>query len=116
MDRYSLKYIQDMYDSIESIEEMLSEYERKYEVYNSTKILQLAVERNFEIIGEAATKLIKHNPDVNITNVKKIISLRNLIAHAYDSITNVDIWNVIINHLPVLKTELKFYLDKYPDV
>ena len=105
-----------MFNCIESIEEILSAYERTYEIYNSTKILQLAVERNFEIIGEAANKLIKHNPEINITNVRKIISLRNLIAHAYDSITNVDIWNVIINHLPLLKTELKIYLDKYPDL
>ena len=111
-----MKYIQDMYKCVNTIDELFEGYERKFEVYNATKILQLAIERNFEIIGEAASKLVKNNPTIEITHIKKIISLRNLIIHSYDNITNSDIWSIIENHLPLLKIELKMYLDKYPDL
>lgn len=116
MDRFSMKYILDMYNCIESIDEFFVKEEKSLSNYNTNKILRLAIERNFEIIGEAANKLNKHNPNVEITNIKKMISLRNLLIHSYDNVTNSDIWNIIENHLPILKTELKVYLDKYPDL
>ncbi len=68
---------------------------------------QAAVERHIEIIGEATKHLLEFNPEINITNGRKIINTRNKIAHGYDEVENAEIWNIIINHLPTLKAEVE---------
>ena len=35
-----------------------------------------------------------------------IIGLRNQVIHSYDSISDENIWSVLINHLPKLKIEI----------
>jgi uncharacterized protein with HEPN domain len=49
-------------------------------------MLQYAVERNIEIIGEAMNKLLKVEPNVNISNSRRIVDARNKIIHGYDEI------------------------------
>ncbi len=68
--------------------------------------LQHAVERNIEIIGEAVNSLLKLYPEINITNARRIVDARNKIIHSYDGIQPEQIWDIIINHLPTLKTEV----------
>ena len=70
-------------------------------------MLRRAVEREFEIIGEAMNKLDKINPDLSISSKKLIIGLRNRVIHGYDKIDNEIIWGVIVRHLPTLKTEIE---------
>jgi len=41
-----------------------------------------------------------------ISEAKSIIGLRNQIIHAYDNISNENIWSIIINHIPKLKEEV----------
>jgi len=74
-------------------------------------MLQNAVERNLEIIGEATKRLLELYPDIKITNARKIVDTRNRISHGYDDIENTEIWNIIINHLPVLKNEVEKLLN-----
>lgn len=71
MDRYSMKYIQDMYKCIDTIDSFFVDDEKSFSNYCTDKKLQQAIERNFEIIDEAASKLTKLNPNVEITNIKK---------------------------------------------
>ena len=73
-------------------------------------MLQDAVERNIEIIGEAMNNLLKMEPSINISSARRIVDARNKIIHGYDEIENVQIWGIIINSLPVLKKEVKQYL------
>jgi uncharacterized protein with HEPN domain len=40
-----------------------------------------AVERNLEIIGEAASRIYKKSPDTDIPNIRQIIDTRNRIIH-----------------------------------
>ena len=81
--------------------------EKVYENYESTSMLQHAVERNIEIIGEAMGKLLQIKPDIAITNSRRIVDARNKIIHGYDEIENAQIWGIIINHLPVLRKEVE---------
>ncbi len=74
--------------------------EKTFENYESNSMLQDAVERNIEIIGEATNRLLKLYPDIEITNARRIVDARNKIIHGYDEIENVQIWSIIINHLP----------------
>jgi uncharacterized protein with HEPN domain len=67
-----------------------------------------AVERNLEIIGEAINRIIKTDPVIasKITDSNAIVGLRNQVIHAYDSISDENIWSILIKHLPKLKIEI----------
>jgi len=99
------KYLFDIQESINSIENYLGGY-RDFNLYLSNKMLQRAVEREFEIIGEAMNRIDNLDPDLNISSKKQIISMRNRVIHGYDKIDNEIIWGTIIRHLPTLKSEI----------
>jgi uncharacterized protein with HEPN domain len=69
-------------------------------------MLRRAVEREFEIIGEAMYRIEKLDPTIDISSKKQIISMRNRVIHGYDKIDNEIIWGTIIKHLPQLKVEI----------
>ncbi|TSD64620.1 DUF86 domain-containing protein [Inquilinus sp. KBS0705] len=69
-----------------------------------------AIERNVEIIGEAANRIIKYQPDIQITDIKKIIDTRNRIIHGYDTVSDDIIWSIVIRNLPVLLLEVETFL------
>jgi uncharacterized protein with HEPN domain len=49
-----------------------------------------------EIIGEAINRIITHkNFEIKITKAKAIISLRNQVIHAYDTISDENIWSIL---------------------
>ena len=79
-----------------------------FEQYEENQILRSAVERQFEIIGEATRRLANDDQSIaeKITGYQTIIGLRNRIAHEYDNIANQTIWNTIQNNLPTLLTEV----------
>ena len=100
------KYLSDILESITNIDEFTGK-NKKFNNYDSDKMMQSAVERQIEIIGEAMKKLLDLFPNIEITNARKIFNTRNKIAHGYDEIENTEIWNIIINHLPKLKNEVE---------
>jgi uncharacterized protein with HEPN domain len=53
--------------------------------YLRDKVLRLAVERSFEIIGEALRRLDErdHETASKITDFKRIIGFRNILVHGY---------------------------------
>lgn len=51
-------------------------------------------------------RILKADPGYPIQNAKKVIGLRNLIIHAYDNISDENIWAIILKHLPLLKVEV----------
>jgi len=42
-----------------------------------------------------------------ISNAKSIVGLRNQVIHAYDNISDENIWSILINQLPKLKLEIE---------
>jgi uncharacterized protein with HEPN domain len=101
-----LKYILDIQSVIEEIEVIKSKTSNNFNSFQSDIILQRAVERDLEIIGEAIRKIIEIDPEINITSAKNIIGLRNMIVHAYDSIEPEMIWGIIQTNIPVLVEEI----------
>ena len=85
--------------------------QRDFNAYKNNKLLCRAVEREFEIIGEAANKILKLDNDFPIKNAKRIISLRNFVIHGYDKVDNVIIWGIISKDLPELKNEVENLLN-----
>ena len=105
MDNEIKKFLFDIQESIESIEKYLGE-KRDFSVYMANKMLRRAVEREFEIIGEAMSRIEKLDPSLDISGKKQIISMRNRVIHGYDKIDNEIIWGTIVRHLPTLNAEI----------
>ena len=66
-----------------------------------------AVERNIEIIGEAMTRILKAEPNIKISDTRKIVDTRNRIIHGYDSVSEDILWGIMIRNLPTLDKEVK---------
>jgi uncharacterized protein with HEPN domain len=106
MDNEIKKLLKDILIGIDSIETYIGP-EKTFVKYDGNLLLQDAVERNLITIGEAMNSLLKRMPDIDISNARKIVDARNKLTHGYDEIENVQVWNIIIKHLPILKTEAK---------
>jgi len=52
------------------------------------------------------SRILKEDPLFQLENSRRIIGLRNQIIHGYDSISDENIWGIIVNHLPNLKQEV----------
>jgi len=100
------KYLFDIKESIESIEKYLGE-KRDFTIYIENKMLRRAIEREFEIIGEAMTRIDKLKCSIEITSKRQIIDMRNRVIHGYDKIDNEIVWGTIVRHLPTLKMEIQ---------
>jgi len=81
---------------------------RRFEDLLADRMLRSAVERNLEIVGEAARHVSletrNKNPDVPWTS---IIGLRNIIAHEYGEIRYERLWSICVNRLPALIRRLE---------
>lgn len=104
------KLLFDIKESIDSIESYLGD-ERDFNVYQSNKMLRRAIEREFEIIGEAMSRIERLDNKLNISAKKQIISMRNRVIHGYDKIDDAIVWGTIVRHLPSLKKEIQKELD-----
>lgn len=93
--------------AIDEIDLFLSNEDKNFSNYSKNILLKRGVERNLEIIGEAVNRILKENPEFAIRNAKKIVGLRNQIIHAYDNISDENIWSIVIEHIPNLKTEIE---------
>ena len=105
MDTELKKYLFDIQESIDSIQKYLGN-KRDFTVYLTDKMLRRAVEREFEIIGEAISRIEKLDSSLEISSKRQIISMRNRVIHGYDKIDNEIVWGIIVRHLPTLKTEI----------
>jgi uncharacterized protein with HEPN domain len=79
------------------------------EDYLADDELRWAVERGFEIIGEAMAQLWKIDRPLatKISDHRKIISFRNLLIHGYSQINNKRTWAIVQHSLPTLQRELR---------
>lgn len=94
--------------AIDEINSYFGDEDKDFFKYRSNLMLKRAVERDVEIIGEAINRIVQRDSSFTdkITNAKAIIGLRNQVIHAYDNISDENIWSILINHLPKLKVEI----------
>jgi uncharacterized protein with HEPN domain len=98
-----LPYLGHIADSIAAIERYIS---AGRDAFMAQSIVQDAVIRNLEIIGEAAGRLSPETRNQSTLPWGKIVALRNRLIHAYWSVDLQLVWNVIENELPALKAEV----------
>ena len=98
-----------LFDILKSIEEIDSFFEgqRDFNFFKKDIKTKRAVERNLEIIGEAASRIYKIDQEVNLPNIRKIIDTRNRIIHGYDTVSDEIIWVIINEYLSELKSHIE---------
>lgn len=106
MNEKVLKSLYDIKIAIDEIDAFFSSRDKRFDTYTTDLILKRAIERNLEIIGEAMNRILKEEPLFQINNARRIVGLRNQIIHGYDSVSDENIWGIIIIHLPKLKQEI----------
>lgn len=103
MSREPRLYLDDILEAIARIREYTAAM--KYDMFARDRKTQDAVVRNLEIVGAAAGRLPdalkNHAPDIEW---RKIVALRNVLAHEYFGISLPMIWDVVQNKLASLET------------
>ena len=71
-------------------------------------MLRAAVERNFEIIGEALSQALRFFPQIagRVTDEQQIISFRNRFIHGYATVRYALVWEIVQTKLPQLQKEV----------
>lgn len=69
-----------------------------------------------EIMGEAMNQALKIDPEIPVTSARKIVDTRNFIIHAYDSLKPDILWGIVINHIPLLRSEVVAILNASDDI
>ncbi len=105
MSRSDQVYLQDI---LEAIEIILTYTENKTEFdFVNDQMLQDAVIRRFEIIGEASTKVSKDIKDKNPGIQWRLMQgMRNKLIHEYFGVSPITIHSTIKIDLPILKEQL----------
>jgi len=106
------KFLEDLHQAAERVLEFTRD--KTFENYDNDDLLRSAVERQFEIIGEALNRLSQKDSDLvnRIENYKRIISFRNILIHGYNLIDNRVVWDIVQNHLQVMLTQVVAMLEE----
>lgn len=112
MQRDARAYLHDASIAAGLIGEFLGEC--SLEGYRNNALLKSAVERQFEILGEACNQLAKLDPELaeQIPNLRRIVDFRNLLAHAYAVVDDALVWGTATGNIPLLQQRLKDLLSK----
>lgn len=111
MDRELKKYLWDILNQIDFIEQVTA-LPFTYQEFENNQMVIKSVERSFEIIGEAVKRSLGIDPLLKISDTRKIIGMRNILAHGYDIVMPSSIWVTIKKNLPMLKSEITHLLNE----
>jgi len=87
-----------------------------FDDFAGNALVRSAVERQFEIIGEALNQLSKVAPQVakQIPEAARVIAFRNILIHGYAVLDHQIVWRVIHDHLPALTVAVQRLLNSEP--
>jgi uncharacterized protein with HEPN domain len=102
-------YLWDMLEAARAVARFIAG--RAREQYLADEVLQAAIERKIEIVGDAARNVSdpfqKAHPEIPWS---KIMGQRHVLAHDYGRIEHDRIWSVVSQHLPALVPQLESLL------
>lgn len=113
MDIEIKSWLNDILNVISEIEEFVYSISDDLKIYQTDLKTRRAVERGFEIIGEAMNRIAKKNPSVELTDIRKVIATRHKIIHGYELVSHKVLWTIIHEDLPTLKTEVQSLLGDF---
>jgi uncharacterized protein with HEPN domain len=85
---------------------------RSLDDYEADAMLRSAVERQFEIAGEALKRVLAADGALatRISGSSRVIAFRNRLVHGYASVSNEVVWGIVERHLPTLRGEVEALL------
>ena len=107
MKREARKYLYDIRGAVELLTDFTSD--KAFEDYQSDAMLRAAVERQFEIVGEATAQLAKVAPNLvaRIGEYPRIVAFRNILIHGYADVDDRLVWDVVQAKLPILRRDVE---------
>ncbi len=105
-----LAHLHDILKAANAVKEFVSG--ASFDKYISDELLRSAVERKFEIMGEALNRASRTEPAVldHIRDCRDIISFRNILIHGYDAIDDQIVWETIEEDLANLIQDVESLL------
>lgn len=90
---------------------------KSFDDYRSNELLKSAVERQFEVVGEALNQLSKVDPVLagQIPELARIVAFRNILIHGYAMVDDAIVWQVLTDKRPVLERTLRALLAELSD-
>ena len=106
------KYLWDILRAAELIIEFCAG--KKLADYLDDSLLRSAVERQFQIIGDALGQLSRHDPETanSVPELRRIVAFRNILVHGCADVDDELVWGVISTSLPALKDHARRLLKK----
>lgn len=103
----------DMVQAIQNLQTFTAGF--SYDDFAANLLVQRAVERELEILGEAARRMSSEfcqaHPEIDWAGM---IGLRNVLAHRYDQIRCDRIWDALEQEVFVILTQLEQLLPPQP--
>ncbi len=108
-------YLWDMQDAALAIQAFISGLGA--DDYITSTLVQAAVERKFEVIGEALNQLGRLDDALaaRVPQRRQIVAFRNLLVHGYAAVDNRTVWNAIDRSLPPLLASVRTLLKELGD-
>ncbi|MRR51498.1 MAG: DUF86 domain-containing protein [Rhodocyclaceae bacterium] len=107
-------YLEDVRQAADAIASFVAD--KTLPDYQADLMLRSAVERQFEIIGEAVNQLTRCNPELaaRIPEGRRIVDFRNVLAHGYAVIDDAVVWQAVQQNLPSLRRSVESLLTSLP--
>jgi uncharacterized protein with HEPN domain len=90
---------------------------RDFDAYEADLMFRSAVERQFEIVGEALNQLSRAEPQLaaRIPGLREVVNFRNALIHGYNRIEDKVVWQAIEKDLPALQARVDELLRELGD-
>ena len=110
MQPQSPKLLEDIRDAAAFIREVTKS--KTLADYGADRLLRQAIERNFEIIGEAIKRLAQHDAETaaRIDDYRQILAFRNVLIHGYDLVDHALVWSTVESQIPTLLRDIEALL------
>jgi uncharacterized protein with HEPN domain len=105
-----LAHLHDILEAGHAVKEFVAG--RTLDDYRSDELRRCAVERKFEIMGEALTRVRRDDPELllAVRHHRDIVSFRNILVHGYDAIDDRIVWGIIEEDLDDLLRDVESLL------
>ena len=113
-ERRLLHYLQDIHQATERIQKYVADLGD--DDFLASDLIQDAVLRNFEIIGEASKHLLQRFPEFVGAHPElpliQAYEMRNFVAHGYQQVDLDVVWNTVRDDLPLLGSLVSTCIDE----
>lgn len=101
----------DAYDAATEIDALVAGIELA--AYQDERLLRLAVERLFEVVGGALSQASKRDASIieKVPHARDAIDMRNWLIHGYNDVSDEVVWATAVDDIPGLRAEIRALLE-----